>query len=1131
MINIGSLTFAPRIRFIKFLALSLTCASGLWAQDDAEEVFELSPFSIDADDTDGYQAISTLAGTRIKTDLRDIGAAISVITPEFLEDTGAVDAATVLSYSLNTEVSGEQGNFAGGVETGDDRSNPAVNGQRVRGISPASLTRGYFLTDIPFDSYNTSRITINRGPNSLLFGVGNPGGVINNQVKLATIGDDFGHLRLRLGERGGHREELDINRVLIKDRLALRLVGVNEEIQFKQRPAYETDQRIHASLEGVLSQNRDSNLLGRLTFRANYEKGMIEGTPVNVVPPADSLSNWFEHQIDNREVVERMSGISLPGHIDNSFEDSYGLFVPHTTVNTLMGVPSGRQSGLNARLSAWVNIPITWNHIGQHHPSTGLPDSPEVAGVLARVIWNKAPEYNRGRFETPMTISDFWGSGVPGFISHRVPASILDNESLLWSGNTNYVGHEFEAQNFSLEQGFLNGKGGIELVYDEQMYERNASLPFDQDWKIDISSHLTNDQPNPNVGKLLGWGSHEPAYFSTFRSAKRATIFYEHDFAENDGWLSHLGNHVFTGLYNEQTIDRLDRNYKMIWNHDTSYKTAADIFTGNQTHGRRTLQHYHYLTDNLVGTNLSDLKVTSYITPKMPVHGDRYYLSWNDHPTPSANPNGVNVPADPTQYIPGTGDPSYYDTFIANKQLLSAFRNKQIINSEALSWQSKFLNGNIVGLLGWRDDESINTGQASVDKDGDGNPLPGQQELSDASEVVEGSTMTKSVVAHLPLNIGGTRWSAHWNTSENFSPAATRRNIRGNVIPSPLGETKEVGIGAEFFDGRMSLRISKYKMTTDYQDAYLGGAINGILAPLGAVRWGLLQSDGTTWQEVYDVMYDDRNRFPDAKRFNSYDELFTALGNYLPSDIESLINRRYDADGAYLYDRILGASATRGYTSEGTEIELVGNATKNWRMVLNVGQQETVTADTAPVLAEVANLVAAGYEREGLWGHQDAPDNDADSTFGGRFNGATLIPIAKAKSADGTVSLEQREWRINFATNYDFTDGILNGFGIGGSYRYQSAVATGYENAVNADGLVLPMLDRPHWGPDSWNGDLWISYKRRLTDDIDWKIQLNVRNLFGDDDLIPVVTNPDGRVAAYRNSNPRDTFLTSTFSF
>jgi len=169
-----------------YLLVFLTSVYSLIAQEpedganEEESIFVLSPFTVQEDEAQGYQAISTLAGTRIKTPLRDLGAAISVITPEFMEDTGAVDAATVLSYSLNTEVSGEQGNFAGGVNTGDDRSNPAVNGQRIRGIAPASLTRGYFLTDIPFDSYNTSRITINRGPNSLLFGVGSPGGVINN---------------------------------------------------------------------------------------------------------------------------------------------------------------------------------------------------------------------------------------------------------------------------------------------------------------------------------------------------------------------------------------------------------------------------------------------------------------------------------------------------------------------------------------------------------------------------------------------------------------------------------------------------------------------------------------------------------------------------------------------------------------------------------------------------------------------------------------------------------------------------------------------------------------------------------------------------------------------------------------
>ena len=285
----------------------------------------------------------------------------------------------------------------------------------------------------------------------------------------------------------------------------------------------------------------------------------------------------------------------------------------------------------------------------------------------------------------------------------------------------------------------------------------------------------------------------------------------------------------------------------MIWDHVTSDKTAADVFTGNQTHGRRRMWHYHYLTDSLVNSNLSDVKITEYITPQIPQHGDTFLLSWNDHPTPTVNPNGVNIPADPLTYVPGTGDPSFYDTFMANQQLTSAFRNRQVINSEALSWQSRWLDGHVVGLIGWRTDESINTGQASVAKDADGNPVPEQQELSDISEVAEGSTLTKSVVVHLPWELESTRFSFHYNTSENFSPAATRRTIRGDVLPSPLGETEEIGIGVELLNGRVSLRISQYEMTSDFVDANLGGAINGVLAPLGRCQMG---STAVGWSAV-----------------------------------------------------------------------------------------------------------------------------------------------------------------------------------------------------------------------------------------------------------------------------------------
>lgn len=55
--------------------------------DQEEERIELSPFQVTASEDMGYLATSTLAGTRIKSNIRDVGSTISIITKEFLEDT------------------------------------------------------------------------------------------------------------------------------------------------------------------------------------------------------------------------------------------------------------------------------------------------------------------------------------------------------------------------------------------------------------------------------------------------------------------------------------------------------------------------------------------------------------------------------------------------------------------------------------------------------------------------------------------------------------------------------------------------------------------------------------------------------------------------------------------------------------------------------------------------------------------------------------------------------------------------------------------------------------------------------------------------------------------------------------
>lgn len=60
-----------------------------------EEVVVLSPFSVASAEDRGYAAANTLAGARIKTDLKDVGSSISVVTSQFLRDMGMGVAPSV----------------------------------------------------------------------------------------------------------------------------------------------------------------------------------------------------------------------------------------------------------------------------------------------------------------------------------------------------------------------------------------------------------------------------------------------------------------------------------------------------------------------------------------------------------------------------------------------------------------------------------------------------------------------------------------------------------------------------------------------------------------------------------------------------------------------------------------------------------------------------------------------------------------------------------------------------------------------------------------------------------------------------------------------------------------------------
>ena len=145
--------------------IPLLCAGTLLAAEPPppSETVKLNPFVVSESDAVGYSANSTLAGTRINTALRDVGAAISIITPEFLQDTAATNLGELLALTTSTEIGGVAGNFAGGgLENGrpdmsESRENPQAN-NRVRGIGAA--------TDRKSTRLNSSHTDISRMPSS-----------------------------------------------------------------------------------------------------------------------------------------------------------------------------------------------------------------------------------------------------------------------------------------------------------------------------------------------------------------------------------------------------------------------------------------------------------------------------------------------------------------------------------------------------------------------------------------------------------------------------------------------------------------------------------------------------------------------------------------------------------------------------------------------------------------------------------------------------------------------------------------------------------------------------------------------------------------------------------------------------
>ena len=204
------------------------------------ETLVLTPFQVVADNL-GYYSANSMSGTRFNTNLQDMGAAISIMTKDQMNDFAMVDINDVFLYAVGTEGTGTYSDFVmnrNGELTDNVSLNP-TQANRVRGIAAANVSYGNFETmgRMPIDRLILESLEISRGPNANVFGLGNPSGTVNQVPVAANTTRNLARVELQVDDWDGYRATLDVNRMLIQDKLALRFSALQAEEGFVRKPS------------------------------------------------------------------------------------------------------------------------------------------------------------------------------------------------------------------------------------------------------------------------------------------------------------------------------------------------------------------------------------------------------------------------------------------------------------------------------------------------------------------------------------------------------------------------------------------------------------------------------------------------------------------------------------------------------------------------------------------------------------------------------------------------------------------------------------------------------------------------------------------------------------------------------
>lgn len=817
-----------------------------------DETIELSPFTVSStSDSDSYLVRDTLAGSRVRTDLKDVATSLSVVTSKFLQDTGARNNQDLLVYTANTEVGGVYGNYAG---VGTTFTNGASENSftrpnqntRVRGLDSADNSRDYFQTDIPWDSYIVDRVDLQRGPNSILFGVGSPAGIINASINQAGYRTK-GKFENRLGSFGSFRNSFDYNQVILKNELSVRIALLDDDTKYRQEPAFNRDRRVFAAVR--LDPKIFNSGSAHTTITANYEHGKVNSNLPRILPPEDRITPFFAANAINKQTFD-------------PYQAWQWGYVPYS----------------NAAVNKTVHAGAAINYWLVQYQGPGVQGTANPQFVYDSIT---SSVQKSARQASPTT---YWGvnssgvrdGGIDGFpygslvgiagyhdyaIDVGLPAadkgfykdksltdtSIFDFYNKLIDGPNAREWRGWDAVDVAFNQTFLNNRIAFQAVYDYQKYhdgqERNLGSPF---IGVDILKNLAVYPwaytdiavANPNAGRaFVGSSAKNGGNNSSDTSRKNVRLslygeLHATDLLDKSLLTDILGYHKLNLLYSKEHYNLSQRSW-VRYAVDASYSQLigngpSDGANGGLANGDRVIDWITYLSGDLrsrasaSGLNLDNIKVIQSPsgTVTIPYFDSHWTATGVDpakawyNPAREENSTESENPRNYAGWKNGTFQVLNADQGDRDRLLTEIANVQQKTRSEGGTWQGYFWNDSIVATVGYRKDRKTiesQSAQYSPTQNGLGSFTPGASGVSEDASRTWGVVfdITKAAKLSLPY---GTSVSLSYSNGRN-TRVENRYGFDGTQLPNAKGTTKDAGVIISSFNDRLMLKITHYKTT------------------------------------------------------------------------------------------------------------------------------------------------------------------------------------------------------------------------------------------------------------------------------------------------------------------------------